>query len=38
MDTLAHALCEVEAKKPADTCKVKELELIDLLAYMLDTE
>ena len=39
LDTLADALGEVEIKKPADTlCEVKALELIDVLAYTLDTK
>ena len=39
MDTLADALGEVEVKKLLDTlCEVKALELVDVLAYMLDTE
>ena len=37
--TLDDTIAEVEIENPADTlCDVKALALVDLLAYMLDTE
>ena len=39
LDTLDDTIAKVEVEKPADTlCDVKALALVDVLAYMLDTE
>ena len=39
MHTLDDTIAEVEVEKPADTlCDVKALALVDMFAYMLDTE
>ena len=39
LHTLDDTIAKVEVEKPADTlCDVKALTLVDLLAYMLDTE
>ena len=39
MDTLAQTLAEVEVENTADTlCHVKAIGMVDVLAYMLDTE
>ena len=37
LNTLAHALAELQVKKPADKlCDVKVLALVDMLAYILE--
>ena len=39
LNTLAHALSELQVKKPADKlCDVKVLALVDMLAYILEKE
>ena len=39
LDTLAQTLAEVEVENTADTlCHVKAIGMVEVLAYMLDTE
>ena len=39
MDTIVQTLAEVEVEKPADTlCEVKPMALVDMLAYIIDTD